>query len=97
MLAFSELFTRFGTHAPVNPAKLYQISHALTAGNRLAVVTPIEEIRMACHLAPRFQTMSDTDWSATVDDILEGCKSFYFNPFSSNFMYAYTNHWRLTT
>lgn len=97
ILAYVELFTRFG-HGPSNePAGLYQTSHSLTNGSvRQSLVIPVEKIRMSCHLAPRFHTLSTESRekaSLPDGDILDVCKSFYFNPFSSHFMYSYMNHW----
>jgi hypothetical protein len=91
-LAYVELFTEFGNVYPSNPSKLHQISHAYTNGERRAAVVWLESIHMACHLIPQFKTMPEDAWNPT-QDVLETCRKFYFNHFSSHLMYAYVDHW----
>lgn len=94
VLVYGELFKRFGGNSPSNSSRLYQTSHSLSASCRQAVVVPLGDVRMACHLAPSYSAdQVHIEELADSNDILEDCKKFNLNPFSSHLMFAYMNHW----
>lgn len=97
ILVFAELFTRFGVNLPRNPMKFLQISHSMSSQNRQTLVFPVEKLRMSCHLSPKFPNSERSNtWLKAISndtDLLETCKTFYLNPFSSHFTYNYFEHW----
>lgn len=98
ILVFAELFTRFGANPPENPMKFYQLSHSMSTQSRQTAVFPVEKLRMSCHLSPKFPNSDRRNaWKEAVaneTNLLETCKTFYLNQFSSHFMYNYLEYWQ---
>jgi hypothetical protein len=63
-------------------------------GERRTSVVPLSLIRMSCHLAPRYQRLSETVRITSEVDLLSVLREFYFNKYSSHFTFTVLEHWR---
>jgi hypothetical protein len=72
---------------------MYTTSHELHCGVRRAAVMPLVWVIAACHLAPRFDQFDDI-FPFDRHDLLSAGKLFFFNHYSSHFMFGMVNHWR---
>jgi hypothetical protein len=97
-LAFVEYFTPFNTAQPPGTRMRQHTIKTTTSskGTRVVAVVPLTDIKLSCHLTPKFDQMSDKDWAAcgSKDSFLDSFSQFYFNDFSSHIMYGYTHLWK---
>jgi hypothetical protein len=85
-LAYIEWFTKF-TPVPDADYDMYKISRAMqgNTGKRLASVIPVSDISSSVSLFPKPGAKIPREW--TTDNVLELCKTFYVNPFSTHYSY----------
>ncbi|TEB21573.1 hypothetical protein FA13DRAFT_1642617 [Coprinellus micaceus] len=74
-LAYVEWFTTF--RQPDATSGLRMVSRSQRAGRPTAAVIPMSHIVANCHLVPKFGTHVPPAW--TQDNVLDSCKSFFFN------------------
>ncbi|KAJ1299282.1 hypothetical protein OPQ81_011867 [Rhizoctonia solani] len=92
-LVYLELFTSFS--GDFNSShRMHTISHDMHCSIRRTIVMPLVWVVAACHLAPVFSQF-DQDFAFDSCDVLSTGKHFYFNHFSSNFMFGLVDHWRM--
>lgn len=92
-LVYLELFRKFSDSAP-RPHCLHSLSPWTRNGRRVAVVVPLSQIRMACHITPRYRTLDPAVHIDSRTDLLSICPSFYLNRYSSYWFNALTEHWK---
>ncbi|KAF8597217.1 hypothetical protein BDV93DRAFT_479616 [Ceratobasidium sp. AG-I] len=91
-LAYVELFTRFT--APDSLAHgMHTVSQDLKDGQRRGMIIPVEQLAMACHLAPRFSQIDTNVRLHSRVDTLSLCRNFYLNPFYNSFSYSFFRYW----
>lgn len=73
---------------------MHLVSHEMHRGIRRTIVMPLVWVVAACHLAPLFSQFDD-DFAFDCCDVLSTGKDFFFNHFSSNFMFGLVDHWRM--
>ncbi|KAG9094850.1 hypothetical protein FS749_011715 [Ceratobasidium sp. UAMH 11750] len=91
-LAYVELFRPFSRSMSL-PASLYTTGNLLRDRRRCAVVTPISHIRMAVHLAPRYNLLDPDQPISASTDLLTIHDSFYLNKYSSYFQFDVMEYW----
>ncbi|KAG8796342.1 hypothetical protein FRC12_000059 [Ceratobasidium sp. 428] len=92
-LAYVELFTSF--KSSVSPTHgMHAVSHDLKNGQRRAMVIPVEQVTMACHLGPRFAHVSADVQRHTQVDMLSLSRHFHLNPFYNSFLNLYLRYWK---
>ncbi|KAG8730852.1 hypothetical protein FRC10_002317, partial [Ceratobasidium sp. 414] len=91
-LVYVELFNGF-SRRPLHNIGLYTAGHANLDGKRIASVFRLSDVRMSCHLGPRYSTYHHDEPLTLDTDVLTRCKSFFFNIFSSYFVYELMRHW----
>lgn len=72
---------------------MYTTSHDLYRGIRRTVVVPLVWVVAACHLAPVFGQFPD-NFPFDRHDLLSAGRDFFFNHYSSHFMFGLVDHWR---
>ncbi|CUA75367.1 Leucine--tRNA ligase [Rhizoctonia solani] len=91
-LAYLELFNPFGASEAVSG--LVKTQQSLSCGNRINAVVPLDDVRMACHLTPKYSSLPpNTSFTATSDLLLLNSK-FYLNRHSSLYFWSVMEHWR---
>ncbi|KAG8737493.1 hypothetical protein FRC10_008099 [Ceratobasidium sp. 414] len=83
-LVYVEMFNEF-SYRPTRPTGLFTASHSMSGGSRVCAVVPLTSIRMTCHLAPRYNDFNPDTALTHHSDLLQLCKTFYFNIFASYF------------
>ncbi|KAF8593642.1 hypothetical protein BDV93DRAFT_460613 [Ceratobasidium sp. AG-I] len=92
-LAYVELFNPFSVGCP-DPHHLHTCSHVICNNSLVAHVVPLSRLHMTCHLAPLYSTINPNTVITSNNDLLSDCNWFYFNPYSSYYMYSLATHWR---
>jgi hypothetical protein len=93
-LVYIEHFRPFSRGNPM-PHRMFSTSHEMANGERKTSVIPLSAIRMACHLAPRFKSLSEMCNPITSQtDLLSLSKEFYFNKYCSHFTFTVMEHWQ---
>ncbi|KAJ1308222.1 hypothetical protein OPQ81_003944 [Rhizoctonia solani] len=88
-----ELFTSFSGNFN-SSHRMHTISHEMHRGIRCTIVIPLVWVVAACHLAPVFSQF-DTDFAFDCCNVLSTWKDFFFNHYSSNFMFGLVDHWQM--
>ena len=83
-LAYVDWFSPF-PRAPQRDSLMYRVRREYRAGDRLASVIPIHNIKRSVMLFPKFGPIADRSW--TSEDVLEKCNEFYVNPFVDEHSY----------
>ncbi|KAG8755733.1 hypothetical protein FRC11_005836 [Ceratobasidium sp. 423] len=91
-LVYLELFTPF-TKDLSTVHKMHTVSHNVHCGIRRTIVIPLVWVVAACHLVPIFSQFDD-DFRFDCYDVLSIGKVFFFNHYSSYFMFDLVDHWR---
>jgi hypothetical protein len=91
-LVYVELFNNF-SERPLYNIGLFTTSHSLHDGRRVAAVLRLADVHMACHLAPRYSTFHPERSLTLRSDVLDLCRTFFFNIFSSYFIFELMRHW----
>lgn len=72
---------------------MHTTSPDMHRGARRTVVVPLVWIVAACHLAPHFGQFND-DFPFERHDLLSVANEFFFNHYSSHFVFGMVDHWR---
>ncbi|KEP46644.1 hypothetical protein V565_188010, partial [Rhizoctonia solani 123E] len=92
-LVYLELFTSFS--GDLNSShRMHTISQDTHRGVRRTIVMPLIWVVAACHLVPLFSQF-DNDFPFDCHDVLSCGKEFFFNHYSSHFMFGLVDHWRM--
>ncbi|KAG9099825.1 hypothetical protein FRC06_004782 [Ceratobasidium sp. 370] len=91
-LAYVEMFNVMSAE-PRWPTGLFTTTRSIADGLRVCAVVPLLSIRMTCHLAPRYSTFQPEFPLTMHYDVLQLCKTFFFNIFASYFLYELLRHW----
>ncbi|QRV92868.1 hypothetical protein RhiJN_20886 [Ceratobasidium sp. AG-Ba] len=96
-LVYVELFYHMSNH-PQSGTGLFTTTRALKPGTNLrdCEVIPLSLIRMTCHLAPMYSTLDIDDSIGPItshSDLLQLCRTFYFNIFATYALYELLRHW----
>ncbi|KAG8732259.1 hypothetical protein FRC11_014812 [Ceratobasidium sp. 423] len=92
-LAYVEFFN-YCSDTPREPTALFTTSHSKNGdGTRATSVVPLSSIRMTCHLAPKYTAAADDNYLMARSDTLTLYSKFFFNIFSSYFIYNLMRHW----
>lgn len=92
-LAYVELFGQFSKSAN-RPHRLYEVSPLYRNGHRVAIVVPLNSIRMVCHLVPQYASLDDNILINPDTDLLDISPGFWFNKYSSYYMNSLVDHWQ---
>lgn len=91
-LVYVELFRPFSRSNP-EPTRLYTTSHAVTNDVRNASVIRLSDIKMTCHLAPRYSLLNPDLRINSSIDLLSTSRQFYLNKYISHYAFAIFEHW----
>ncbi|KAG8702500.1 hypothetical protein FRC08_003449 [Ceratobasidium sp. 394] len=91
-LAYVELFRPF-SHSMSQPASLYTTGNMMRNHRRCSTVVPISRIRMAIHLAPRYNLLDPDQPISASTDLLSTHDSFYLNKYASYFQFDTMEYW----
>ncbi|KAG8688913.1 hypothetical protein FRC11_004517, partial [Ceratobasidium sp. 423] len=92
-LAYVEFFN-YCSDTPQEPTTLFTTSHSKNGdGTHATSVVPLSSIRMTCHLAPKYTAAADNNYLTARSDTLTLYSKFFFNIFSSYFIYNLMQHW----
>lgn len=62
-------------------------------GNRQCAVVRLSSICMTCYLGPKYKTFTPEEVLLLHSDVLQICKTFYFNIYATYFLYELVRHW----
>ncbi|KAG8700856.1 hypothetical protein FRC11_012614, partial [Ceratobasidium sp. 423] len=91
-LAYVELFNSTSDR-PVPNVGLFTMTRSLVETQRAALVVRLSAIRMACHLAPKYNTQEVAEALTLKTDALRIFKTFYINIFVTHLFYNLVRHW----
>ncbi|QRV99830.1 hypothetical protein RhiJN_27849 [Ceratobasidium sp. AG-Ba] len=91
-LAYIERFTPFSAR-PSTSTSLYTTQHALQRGHRSAIVVPLSQLRMICHLAPRYHLLDQNLPVSSHTDLLSVHNTFYLNKYASSWLFSILDYW----
>ncbi|QRV90393.1 hypothetical protein RhiJN_18411 [Ceratobasidium sp. AG-Ba] len=91
-LVYIERFRSFSAR-PSPSTSLFTTQHALLDGRRNAVVIPLSELRMSCHLVPRYHLLDPDTPISSSTDLLSVHDRFYFNKHASDWIFSVLSHW----
>ncbi|KAG9093004.1 hypothetical protein FRC06_011712 [Ceratobasidium sp. 370] len=91
-LAYVELFCPF-SHSMNQPSSLYMTGKMLRDRRHCSIVVPISQIRMAIHLAPRYNLLDPDQPISASTDLLAVHDSFYLNRYGSYFQFNVMEYW----
>ncbi|KAG9088545.1 hypothetical protein FRC06_001978, partial [Ceratobasidium sp. 370] len=91
-LAYVELFRPF-SRSMNQPASLYTTGNMIRDRRRRSAVVPISRIRMAIHLAPRYNLLNPDQPISASTDLLAIHNSFYLNKYASYFLFDAMEYW----
>ncbi|QRV91982.1 hypothetical protein RhiJN_20000 [Ceratobasidium sp. AG-Ba] len=91
-LAYIERFTPFSAR-PSTSTSLYTTQHALQRGRRSAIVVPLSQLRMTCHLAPRYHLLNQDLPVSSSTDLLSLHNTFYLNKYASSWLFSVLDYW----
>ncbi|KAG9085468.1 hypothetical protein FS749_004394 [Ceratobasidium sp. UAMH 11750] len=91
-LAYVELFRPF-SRSMSQPASLYTTGNMMRNHRRCSAVVPISRIRMAVHLAPRYNLLDPDQPISASTDLLSIHDSFYLNKYASYFQFDTMEYW----
>ncbi|KAG8727636.1 hypothetical protein FRC10_005803 [Ceratobasidium sp. 414] len=91
-LAYVEMFNAT-SHKPLHPTGLFTTTRSILDGFRVCAVIPLSDIRMTCHLAPRYNLFHPETPLTIHSDVLQLCEKFFLNIFATYFCYELFRHW----
>ncbi|KAG8780472.1 hypothetical protein FRC12_022995, partial [Ceratobasidium sp. 428] len=92
-LVYVEMFNEIPSQ-PEALVGLFTATRSIQSGSRITAVFSLDQIRMTCHLAPRYRTFNiDPDQLLYHSDVLQLCETFFINVFASYFWYELIRHW----
>ncbi|KAG8718083.1 hypothetical protein FRC09_013184 [Ceratobasidium sp. 395] len=93
-LVYLELFTPFNAQpSPVHRLHTTSASRA-SPDTRRGMVVPIEDIALACHLAPQFRHIGHDVSLDVHSDLLNDARHFFFNHYYNHYTYQLIQYWR---
>ncbi|QRV95463.1 hypothetical protein RhiJN_23481 [Ceratobasidium sp. AG-Ba] len=82
-VAYVDLYNNW-SRDPVDPTGLHTVKPKFTAkGTRACAVVRLSDIRLTCHLAPKYDTLRLDTWLEVHTDVLELFPTFFLNIFVS--------------
>ncbi|KAG8770306.1 hypothetical protein FRC12_004370 [Ceratobasidium sp. 428] len=92
-LVYLELFTPFDS--ALSPSHLlHNISHAGPRRDRQAIVVPIEDVVLGCHLAPNYRHIPRNVQLDAHVDLLSDTRRFFFNHYYNKYTFQIVQYWR---
>ncbi|KAG8737616.1 hypothetical protein FRC10_008018 [Ceratobasidium sp. 414] len=91
-LVYIEHFRPFSNRA-ARSTLLYTTSHAVHGNRRSASVIPLLQLRMTCHLTPRYHLLDPNLPISSSTDLLSEHDSFYVNKYASDWLFAVIGYW----
>ncbi|KAG8686202.1 hypothetical protein FRC11_009351 [Ceratobasidium sp. 423] len=91
-LVYLELFTPFSKDFS-SVHRMHTLSHDMHRGIRRTIIILLVWVVAVCHLAPLFSQF-DNDLPFDCYDVLSIGKEFFFNHYSSHFIFGLVDHWR---
>ncbi|KAG8696265.1 hypothetical protein FRC08_007275 [Ceratobasidium sp. 394] len=91
-LAYVEMFNAT-SHKPLHPTGLFTTTRSILDGSRVCAIIPLLDIRMTCHLAPRYNLFHPDTPLTVYSDVLQLCDKFFLNIFVTYFCYELFRHW----
>ncbi|KAG8706128.1 hypothetical protein FRC08_001263 [Ceratobasidium sp. 394] len=91
-LVYVEMFNAF-SERPYRNIGLFTTSQSRFEGRRISAVFRLADVRMTCHLGPRFSTFKPDRALTLKTDVLDLCKTFFFNNFCGYFVFELMHHW----
>ncbi|KAG8699999.1 hypothetical protein FRC09_006244 [Ceratobasidium sp. 395] len=93
-LVFLELFAPFSeVPAPVHSLHTTSVAPA-SAGTRQGIVVPIEDLALACHLAPQFRRIPRDVGLDFRTDLLNDTRHFFFNHYYNHYTFQLLCYWQ---
>ncbi|KAG8767118.1 hypothetical protein FRC12_006437 [Ceratobasidium sp. 428] len=91
-LVYLERFCAFSPQPSVSTS-LYTTQHASEGRRWSAIVIPLSQLRMTCHLAPRFHLLSPALPVSSSTDLLSAHKYFFLNKYASAWLFSVFEYW----
>ncbi|QRV95530.1 helix loop helix DNA-binding domain protein [Ceratobasidium sp. AG-Ba] len=91
-LVYLERFRPF-PHNPSPLTSLYTTQHALQGGRRSAIVVPLSQLRMTCHLAPRYHLLDPNTPVSSTTNLLTLHQHFSLNKYASAWLFSVLDYW----
>lgn len=66
-------------------------------GTRRAVVVPLSDVALTCHLAPQFRQLAEAnegDLVSPTGNLLDTASHFFLNHFYTHYLFLLIFHWR---
>ena len=92
-LAYVELFSRFQP-ADISAHHMPTVFHDVKNGQQQALVIPVEDVALACHLGPWFSTLDANVQLHSRVDSLSRYRHFFLNPFYNSFLFLHLRRWQ---
>ncbi|KAG8743778.1 hypothetical protein FRC12_014960 [Ceratobasidium sp. 428] len=93
-LVYLELFAPFSASpAPIHSLYTTSVAPAL-AGTRRGIVVPIEDLALACHLAPQFRRIGRDVSLDPRADLLRDTRHFFFNHYYNHYTFLLLRFWQ---
>ncbi|KAG8725615.1 hypothetical protein FRC09_000002 [Ceratobasidium sp. 395] len=91
-LAYIERFRPFAAR-PLTSTSLYITQHASRNRHRSAIVVPLSQLRMTCHLAPRYNLLDSNYPVSSSTDLLSAHRFFSLNKYASAWLFSVFDYW----
>ncbi|KAG8690585.1 hypothetical protein FRC11_010583 [Ceratobasidium sp. 423] len=91
-LALVELFTPLTD--PARVSSLPMTKPLIRNGRRVTKVIPLDRLRSACHLVPKYSEFDVESPTALTVDSLDSAPAFFFSRHNSYFFWNVIDHWR---
>ncbi|KAG8723169.1 hypothetical protein FRC09_004415 [Ceratobasidium sp. 395] len=91
-LAYIERFRPFAAR-PSTSTSLYITQHASRGGHRRAIVVPLSQLCMTCHLAPRYNLLNSNYPVSSSSDLLSAHSFFSLNKYVSAWLFSVFDYW----
>ncbi|KAG9123862.1 hypothetical protein FRC07_013710 [Ceratobasidium sp. 392] len=81
---------------PILPSRataLYTTSHAVSGGRRSVSVIPLSQVRMTCHLTPRYNLLDPDYGISALTDLLSEHNRFFLNKYASYWIFVVLEYW----
>ncbi|KAG8724120.1 hypothetical protein FRC09_000267 [Ceratobasidium sp. 395] len=93
-LAYVERFHPFSKGTP-QPFSLHTTSQMMRDNQRCAAIIPLSHLRLACHLAPKYNSMPDPQQPLdSSTDVLSIHHTLYLNHYVSHFLFVIFDYWK---
>ncbi|KAG8700746.1 hypothetical protein FRC09_005778 [Ceratobasidium sp. 395] len=93
-LVYLELFAPFSA-SPARVHSLHTTSVApASAGTRRGIIVPIEDLALACHLAPQFRRVPRGIPLDFCSDLFNNARHFFFNQYYNHYTFQLLRYWQ---